>query len=340
MPALYEYYSPQELTSLSRALQASAAPKPDELDYFVSREYFVPELVDDIEYRVKAGENGVPHSAKFRAFDTENAIGVRPGVDTASGALQPLGLRELFTEKDKLTIRKADPDQWRTQLAKAAVRTTMGTVVRMERGCVETVATSKLTLANERGLTLTADWGRNPNRTITSITNPWSTPASSNPLADFEAWNTLLDTEVDWLMNKYTFGLLRRSEAFLKLASVHMSGMPDVVTREFVNGQLAAYEVGTIRIYNAKYKNDAGVEVPILPNGQVIGMPKGVGAAVWGVTAEAMDPENKLLRADWPGLTTLHERTAQPKQDWVNTSAIGMPVLADPDKTISIKVTV
>lgn len=339
MPTVYDYYSPQELTSLSRAIQNSQNPKPDEVDYFVSREYFVPEMVEDVEYQVKAGENGVPHSAKFRAFDTENAIGVRPGITASSGALQPLGLRELFTEKDKLTIRKADPDQWRAKLAQAAVRTTNGTIVRMERAAVETVRTGKLTLANERGLTLEADWGRNVNRTISSITNPWSTPASSNPLVDFEAWNTLLDTEVDWLMNKYTFGLLRRSSAFLNLATIQMSGMPDVVTREFINNQLSAYEVGTIRVYNAKYKNDAGVETPILPNGVVLGLPKAVGASVWGVTAEALDPENKLLRADWPGMTTLHERTAQPKQDWINTSAIGMPVLAEPDKTIAITVT-
>lgn len=339
MPSVYEYYSPQELTNLSRAMQASKAAKPDELDYFITRDYFVPEMIEDVEYRVQAGENGVPHSAKFRAFDSENAIGVRPGLETGTGSLQPLGLRELFTEKDKLTIRRADPDQWRTQLAKAAVRTTQGTIVRMERAGVETLSTGKLTLANERGLSLEADWDRNPNRTISSITNPWTTPTTSNPLADFETWNSLLDTEVDWIMNKYTFGLLRRSEAFLKLASVHMSGMPDVVTREFINGQLSAYEVGTIRVYNAKYVNDSDVEVPVLPNGLVIGAPKAIGAAVWGVTAEAMDPENKLLRADWPGLTTLHERTAQPKQDWINTSAIGMPVLAEPDKTICVKVT-
>lgn len=339
MATINDYYAPSELTDLSRQIQASTTPKPAEVDYFVSRDYLPPEFVDDVEYRVRAGERGIPTSAKFRAFDTENAVGIRGGTTSSTGELLPLGLRQLFTEKDVLTIRKADPVQFQQALAQAAVETTQGTIVRMERAGVETLLTGKLTLSNERGVTQTADWGRNPNRTITSIAKPWSDPTTSTPLADFEAWNSLLGTTVDWLMNKATLALLRQSSQFMKLASIQLTGMPDAVTREFVNNQLSAYEVGDLRVYDAKFRNDALVETNILPYGYVIGVPKGTaGKSVWGVTREAMDPENKLMRKDWPGMVTLHERTSQPKQDWVNTSAIGLPVLGDPDKTIAIKV--
>lgn len=332
-----DYYTPQELTGVSRVIQARAAGLENpKLWYYFTTDYFSPEFVDDIEYRITPGTDGVPTSAKFRAWDAENPLGVRGEFTTMTGELLPLGQRELFTEKDRLSIRNAAPVQYQGELAKAASRTAAATVVRMERAAVSTVLTGKTTLTNERGVTQEADWGRNPNRASTAPVL-WTNTGTSDPLKDLLTARELVDTDVDILMSTPTFNLLRQSGSFLKMAQVTPTA-PTVVTREYVSATLSAYGVGNIRLYDARYKDDTLTEQRILPAGKVLMVTRDAGRTVWGVTAEAMDPDYGIDQSGRPGIVTGHYGEAHPKQEWVNTAAVGFPVFAMPDDSYVLTV--
>ncbi len=287
-----DYYQPAELTGISRAIQARQAGNLNpKLNYYFTTDYFQPQYTEDIEYRITPGQGGVPQSAKFRAWDAENALGTRPGFTALSGELLPLGQRELFTERDRLSIRKADPVQFQEQLARAAARTALATVVRMERLAVDTVLTGVSTLTNERGVSQVATWGRNANRATTAPIL-WSSTATSTPLVDLMNVREVVDTDVDILMSRPTWSLLAKSASWLTRASIGVVGLPDVVTQEFVNTTLSAFGVGNIRIYDARY-----------------------------------------------GIVTGHYGAEHPKQEWINSAAVGFPVLSLPDDTYVLTVT-
>lgn len=332
------YYQPQELTGVSRYVQSrQATGENPKTRYYFTTDYFTPEYTDDIDYRVTPGRSGVPTSAKFRAWDAQNPLGVRAGFDTLTGELLPLGQRELFSEHDRLSIRRADPVQFQQHLAQAAARTAMATVVRMERAAMDTVLTGVTTLTNERGVSQVATWGRNVNRTANASVL-WSTTATSKPLVDLMNARELVDTDVDILMSTQAYNLLRQSASFLNLAKTGIAGTPDIVTKDYVASTLDAYGVGTIRLYDARYIDEANVEQRILPVNKVILTTKGAGASVWGTTAEAMDPKYGIQLGQWPGIVTGHYGVEHPKQEWVNSAAVGFPVFAQPDDTFVLTV--
>lgn len=332
------YFQPAELTNISRAIQARQAQGDDpKTKYWFTTDYFTPEFTDDIEYRITPGFNGVPTSAKFRAWDAENPLGVRDGFSTMNGELLPLGQRELFTEKDRLTIRKADPVQYQQALAQAAKRTALATVVRLERAAVNTVLTGKTTLTNERGVTQEADWQRNANR-VSTVSVLWTNTSTSTPLKDLLTARELVDTDVDIIMSMPTYNLLRQSQTFLNLAKTNVAGTPDIVTREYVSATLDAYGVGNIRLYDARYRDDTLTEQRILPTGKVIMVTRNAGRTVFGTTAEAMDPKYGIASVGLPGIVTGHYGKEHPKQEWVNTAALAFPVFALPDDSYVLTV--
>lgn len=331
-------FQPAEMTNISRAIQARQAQGDDpKTKYWFTTDYFSPEYTEDIEYRITPGVSGVPTSAKFRAWDAENPLGVRDGFSSMTGELLPLGQRELFSEKDRLSIRKADPVQYQAALAQASKRTALATVVRLERAAVNTVLTGKTTLTNERGVTQEADWQRNVNRTST-VSTLWTNTATSKPLADLMTARELVDTDVDIIMSTPTYNLLRQSASFLNLAKTNVAGTPDIVTRDFVASTLDAYGVGTIRLYDGRYRDDTLTEQRILPTGKIIMITRNAGRTVFGVTAEAQDPKYGIQIGDRPGIVTAHYGKEHPKQEWVNTAALAFPVFALPDDSYVLTV--
>lgn len=333
-----EYFKPVELTELARDIQADAQRESD-TNYRLQRLYMPADLTDDVDYRLRAGESDIPTSAKFRAFDTENVIGSRPGFTEITGSLLPLGQREFITELDRLKLRKAGPDAFRAEIAKATESSTLATVVRMELAVAQTLLTAKTTLTNERGVTQEAVWGRNANRTVTAA-NLWSNPTAATPLSDLIAWQQIVDREGVWVMSTPTFNLLQRSEEIRKLASVTSTGLASVATRDFIQSTFQAYGIGEFDLYDAKYVNDAGVETRILPLGKVLFVPASgsAGRTVWGVTAESMDSKYEIAESDYPGIVAAQYEHEHPKQTWVNAAAVGFPVLANPDRTLAATV--
>lgn len=333
-----DYFEPVELTDLSREVQNQQ--RPADTDYKLQRLYLPAEYTYDVEYRIRAGENGIPSSAKFRAWDSENAIGNRPGFETLTGQLLPLGLRHFITEFDRLTMRRAGEDAFRAEVAKAARDVTLSTIVRLERAVAQTLLTGRTTLVNERGVTQEADWARPASHTVAAAVL-WTDP-TAKPLTDIRNWAEIWDNDGTMVMSKQTFALLATNEQFRLLASINQVGTPDFVTNDFVNGVLQANGLPAVDIYDAKFINDAGVETRILPRGRILFVPsagsKAAGATVFGVPAEALDPKYGIEEPDRPGILAAQYENEHPKQTWVNAAAVAFPVLANPRKTLAATV--
>jgi hypothetical protein len=335
MPLITDYFHPAELTELSRAIQADLE-RPEHTDYWLQRDALASDYQNDIEYRVKAGESGVPRQASFRAWDTQNEVGSIPGFTESIGQLLPLGQKYVMTELDRLAARRAEVDEYRAALAKFVEHGTLGTLARMDKAVADTLLTGLTTLTNERGVTQEADWGRNANRSYNGAFT-WDDPATSKPLVDLTGAMELVDRQGVFIMNRPTALMIARSESVRALAGVSSVGTPDVVSPAFVSQVFGAYDI-TMRQYNAKYKDAAGAEQYILPTGKVLFVGGSAGRTVWGVTREAMSPSYGIDKQVRAGLVAAHTQSDDPIQDIINVSAIGFPVLANPDATAALTV--
>lgn len=334
---VYDYLEPAELTDLSREIQADT-DRPEDFNYILQQVYLPSSFNHDIDFRITAGQSGVPASAKFRTFDAENPVGYRPGFTEIRGSLLPLGIRELLTEFERLKLRKAGAGAFEAELAAAAVTATMSVIVRIELAVVQTLLTGKTTITNERGVTQEADWGRDTGLTVTTL-NSWANSSTGKPLTDIRNWQELVDTDVDIIMSKRTLALLAQNEEFRKLGGT-LTGVPSFLSNGQVQSVLTGYGLPNIVAYDAKYLDDSGVEQRILPTNKILMVPRSglAGRTIWGVTEEAMDPKYGIQEAAWPGIVTAHYENEHPKQSWVNASAMAFPVLANPKRTLAATV--
>lgn len=332
-----DYYQPSELTDLARELQ-NDVNRPKDTDYRFQRDFLPSTYEHDVDYRIKAGVSGIPSSAKFRAFDAESAIGARPGFSELSGSLPAVGERRLITEADRLRMRRNSDEGFRRALAEETAAAQGATEVRVERAIVSTFLTGKTTLTNERGLTVEADWARPSSHSVTG--SNWRNPTTGTPLTDLANAQEVYDSEGVIVMTTPTMRSLTRSEEFRKLGSTTL-GTPGVVTPEFV-GQVLAARGFTLVTYDAKFINDAGAEERILPNGNVLFAPtpgsSAAGQTVWGITAEAMSAGYDIDESEHPGIVVGHYLNDHPVQDWIVASAVAFPVLANPKRTLALKV--
>ena len=343
MPLVKDYYTPQELTNLSRILQDSE-DRTVETNYRFAKTYYFEDRINDINYSVKAGTRDVPTLAKFRTWDSQNPVGSLEGFADIQGELLPLGLRYFISEFDRQLLKVGGEDRFNAAVLNAAKRATLGVIARMEKASIDNLRTGGLVFTDERGITTQVVWGRNPNRTYTAAV-PWTSQATSKPLEDMLAIQQLLGyDEINLVMTPRTKMALRRNESLRnEFRNAGTNVIPTTLRDNELDTTFSDFGI-TIDKYAAKYaaKDKLGniTETPLLPDGEIlaIGGSNKVGSAVWGVTREAMEPEYGVNQSSWSGIVSAHYRTEHPIQDWINAAAIGLPVLAEPDRTACVKV--
>lgn len=335
MPLVTDYFSPEELTDLSRSIQADGS-RTEDTNYRFQRDYLPSTFQHDVEYRVRAGVNNIPTSARFRAWDAQNHVGAGQGFTDLTGELLPLGERRVLTELDRLQLRRAGDDQYRQVLAQNTRDATLATIVRIELAAVNSAWSGKTTITNERGVTQEADWGRSGNR-VSTAANLWTNPANANPIADMENVLEAVDRAGRFVMNRVTARMIKRAAYLRNLAATNMVGTPDTITDAFTTAVLADRGI-TVEQYNARYTDDKGSVQYILPTGRVLFIADGVGQVVFGVTREAMDMSYGIPENQWPGIVAGHRMDEDPIQDWINVSAVALPVITSPDNTYALTV--
>lgn len=276
--------------------------------------------------------------AEYRAFDAESALGRSKGSSRRTSELLPVSLKKRLSEYDQYVLAGANAPETLVnaserisgELAEAQVNRQA-----LLRGA--SLVSGRLAITDaDGGVVVDVDFGRRADFTKTAATL-WSA-AGSDPIADLETWLAQYE-EVNGRTPTHLI-LSRRvlSVARLRLIEAGYFGRTEAVnvTTDMINTQLVDRGLPAVSINE---RRAAGQRV-IPDNRVILASSEGAGGTVWGTTIEAADPRYGLANAglEVPGLVVGAYRTEDPQVAFIRSNAVVLPVLANPDLTISATV--
>jgi hypothetical protein len=332
-----DYVSPATLTGFVREL-----PAPRN---WILEQLLPDVVVNDIEAAI---DQYTRHNraAKFRAYDAPTPIGQRDEWKRDRISLPPLGEKLMVTEWERLQLERIrsggdNTDAIANQIYDDAEVITRHTRARMEVARGDVLTDGMLTLSDEQGLTLEADFGLPASHQVAPGTL-WSDHANATVLSDLNGW---ADTYVDdageppgalWTSRTVVNHMLQNDEIRSLVGS--LAGTPNIVTRQQLNTALEAHGLPPVIQYDVRIDVDGSATRPV-PQDRLLLMPEdpsSLGRTVWGITAEALElagGENPAIDfEDAPGLIGVVEREMDPVRVMTNVSGVGMPVLSDPQR--------
>lgn len=358
MPDIYDVVEPYELTGYARAALEDQA----ENDITTLERWLPNDSSPELTYRIEQGVEGLLDAAEFRAFDAEPTTGRREGTARMEGSLPPLGTQFLLGEFDQLMARSADDESVRNSLLRDAERCATNLRRRMEIARAEVLFTGKVTM-RESGVKIDVDFGRRPQ----------NTKALSVDLTDPDA--AILDEFLD-ILQEYRDINGQAPGAFLLNERLIRAFVLNNEVRRFILGPNAATAQrvrrpdvlgfladegfppfyvnearATRKVYAADGATEGRVTGRITPEDTIAILPAPgaanvggeaevgqLGTTLWGAPLESRLPEYGV-QGDEAGIVVasfIHRATPV----HVNTvaSAIGLPVVINPNATMSLKV--
>lgn len=325
---------PVELTAEAREAADEAESRKGSLARFL------PNVeVSDIVVEVVQTANGLVEEAQYRAWDAEPETAGGDEGDSFMLKLPALGQKRFMTEYAQLRNRNAGDAELRKLIVKTGRAVANAIVARMERQRGIALLTGKTTITGRR-FNSEDDFGRDPSHEVTAATG-WTSPEISR-LNDLEAW---VDKYVETngvepgaiLMGKRVFRALAAGDEF---ATVLANGASRRATAENVNDVIAGANLPPIEVYDRK--TSAGL---IIPNDQLVLLPEpgeitadeptALGASFWGRTLTSMDESYSIEPVEQPGIVvSSHKNESVPHNAWVDSDAIGLPVLSNANLTL------
>ncbi|WP_102157701.1 major capsid protein [Zhihengliuella halotolerans] len=329
---------PVELTAEAReAADAAEAQKGSLARYLPSVE------VDDIVIEVFAEANGLIEEAQYRAFNAEPELA---GGDEGSGftiKLPALGQKRFITEYMQLRNRNAGDDTMRASIVKHARAVAVAIVSRMERQRAIALLTGKTTITGRR-FNSEDDFGRDPGHSVTAAVL-WADPSVSR-LADLEAW---VDAYVTTngvepgsiVMSKRVLRALAAGDEF---STQLLNGSNRRAAEDEVRSVVTGAGLPDIELYDRR--TDQGL---LVPNDTLLLLPapgetraeeaNALGASFWGRTLTSMETEYEIAEAEQPGIVVgAHKNESVPHNAFVDSDAIGLPVLSNANLSFVAKV--
>jgi Phage major capsid protein E. len=329
---------PVELTAEAREAADEAEARKGSLARFL------PNVeVADIHVEVVESESGLVEEAQYRAWDAEPETA---GGDQGGGfsiKLPALGQKRFITEYQQLRNRNAGDAELRASIVKTARKTAVAVVSRMERQRAIALLTGKTTITGRR-YNSEDDFGRDPSHT-TETPVSWADPTVSR-LADLEA---LVDKYVT--TNGVEPGAIVLSKRILRalgagdeFATVLANGSNRRATDEEIRSVIAGAGLPEIEVYDRR--TSQGLLIPddtllLLPEPGATSAAEQteLGASFWGRTLTSMAPEYGIEAVEQPGVVVAaHKNESVPHNAWVDSDAIGLPVLANANLTLVAKV--
>lgn len=308
-------------------------------------ETFLPNrLIEDLEYRVRAGTITDVDAAEYRAWDTPAPMTGRPGIARVRGELAPVSRQIPLGEEETLRLRaleRGNQDPIIQAVYDDSERMIRAVQARIEIARGQMLTTGKANI-QENGLVLEADFTTMfPNWSSTHLVSAgtvWTNPAST-PLSDLLGW---VDTYVDdtgttpgtILMSQTRLSNLYLNNEFRALAAVQGT-TPSRINREVVDAILATYSLPPISTYDVKARIN-GTATRIIPADKVLLLPPAgepMGNTFYGITAEAIKLRSKgLIDQDaMPGLVAVVTEEDHPVQTFTVGTGIAIPVLPNPE---------
>lgn len=331
-----DYITPAELTGYVRAGAADWAR-----NQFSLARWLPNNPIDDLDFRFTRGGEGLIEAATFRAYDAESPIGARPGVVRVSGQLPPISRKIRLGEYDRLKQRKLD-DRIRGALMTDAERMTRSIMARMELARGDALVNGKVTIS-ENGLMVEADFGRSGSMSVAPGTL-WSVVATATPLSDLLTWReTYITTNGELpgaiVTSTRVLNYMLRNAEIRTLAATAL-GTPTLVSPGMLQQVFEAHGLPPVYTYDAQVKV-SGVATKVIADDKLLLLPAAgdanapesseLGATLWGTTVEATSPKYAIENGEEPGIVAGSYEDEDPIALWTKASAIGLPILANPD---------
>lgn len=331
---------PQELTGTVRADVQDYETNQNLLSRFLPNDY-----VDDTVIKYRSGGTGLRNIAQYRSYDAETVIGETPSGEERTQELPPLGEKVRVGEYDRLRASGRDTvENVRLTIEKAAILEGKAVADRAEDARGEALDYGKIVL-NENGVKQTIDYGRDPSLAFTAstlLTDPTA------PALDFlAAWvQQMIDLNGEppaallgsvrvqsALRNN---NQLKNSRDSLRNASLSLDALQEVLDSE---GLPPFYR------YDKKVRK-LGVTKSIIRTDRLVLLTAPVttpddtqlGRTAWGRTLESLEDDYNIDENDRPGIVVGAWRTRDPIGVWIHSAAISLPVLANPNLTMCVKV--
>lgn len=336
---------PATLTGYARAAQA---------DYEARRggtlaRWLPNRSIADVVARFVKGNSGLVEAAMFRAYDAEIEIGARPNRQRVTLELPALGDNLPVSEYEQLRARSGTVTD---DLALAAVQTVTVQAVQAVSDAIErlrgTVLATGVATISQPNFTAADDFGRAPGQTITAPAL-WSV-AGTDRLAQLQTWyDLMLDTNGEapgtLLMSTAVF---RAFSNGTQMQTQLLNGGARPATFQQAQDQVAGAGLPPIVLYDRRVLVN-GAAVKALPADRVYLLPDAVaaddwmgtqlGTTFWGRTLSSTEPGWDIPVADQPGIVAGVWRNEKPPMGIeVISDAIGLPVLANANLSMSVKV--
>jgi hypothetical protein len=342
---------PATLTGYARAALADYEERQGTLARWLPNRF-----VADIVVRFVAGASGLIDVAKFRAYDAAPEMGRRPTGKRVVLELPALGQDLPITEYEQLRqMGDVEDDQ-----ALVTIQNTTNQVVQavadgieLMRGIV--LATGRATI-DQDNFQSDDDFGRPASHQLTAIA-PWTTDGVSR----LEYLQTIVDVYREGngtetapgvgtnpgviLMSNRVFRALARGDEF---QTQLLNGASRPATEDDVNAIVTGAGLPPIERYDRRVSVN-GVVRKVLPDDGLALLPEPVepddwqgtdlGATFWGRTLTSTDADYGIERADQPGIVAgAYKNEKPPMGVEVISDAIGLPVLANADRSLWAKV--
>lgn len=339
MELLTEYVDPVTLTGFARTALAELPQ-----NQFALGNWLPNQNIDDIDFRINRDQGGLAETAKFRSYDTESPISGRRGVERIMGQLPPISEKKMLGEYARLRLRRLttnDPVMQSIFNDVADLVRRIATRLEVARG--EALVTGKLEI-NENDVQQTVEFGRSASMSVAPAVL-WSADGAT-PLSDllawFEAYVALNGVEPGAILtSRRVVAVLMRNEEFRALVA-STAGTPTLVSRDAVNTTLAAYGLPPIATYDVQVRVN-GQARRVVPDDLALLLPAAgaaqtdrLGATFWGTTLESQEPAYSALATagQQAGIVAGTWKSLDPISVWTHAAAIGLPVLANPNRAM------
>lgn len=303
-----------------------------------------------LDFNLDADELKLPRAASFRAYDATAPYGAERSVGTRKGKLPAASIKLRVGEWDQLQLRGADNDALGAALERKASVNGQSIAVRAIFARGDAIATGKVSMEGENGLTLDIDFGRPAGNTVVAGT-PWST-VSADAIGDIDAWQAIFNAAVGGLAggaitSTAVLSALAKNTSFIQ-AALGRSGdtLPSRISRADVLSVLADYGINDVVVYDKQYEDVTGMTRRVIAqnlfllvpdrNSGLVGESGPLGQTQWGVPSEALNPTYGVGGGDEAGIFAAAFSSHDPEGEDVLASSIFLPVLS----TQGVKATV
>ena len=307
---------------------------------------------ETIDYRAVVGERARTQAAGFRSYDAETRIGDTPGIREQRGSLPPLGIKYPLPESENLRLRQlagmAD-EAVEAALVSRADQAVRGIRERVELAIGQALSTGVVEIP-EAGMAFEIDYGIPSDHKITAGTL-WTDGENSDPFDDLTTWLEAYEDNTDGATpavaitsRRVINAMLRHPKVINMVYGAVGQGTPSQVTMQALEQTLGAHGLPPLRPYNTRVMGPDGQRVRPIPEDRLVWLPdvsaEPLGETTYGVTAEAIElaDQGVIDAQESPGIVVTTLKADDPVTVWTKSSAIALPVIANPELILTAKV--